>query len=328
MGKKKKYLIGMDLGGTKLLTVLMDRHFKILAQKKSKIESAKGEKYFLHTVTESVRETAEDAGVKMDSLAAAGMGAPGIIQPKKGMVLISPNIPFLKNYPLKAKLEKCLRIPVVLENDANTGLIGEHEFGAAKGYSDVIGLFMGTGIGGAILLNGKLHRGVINAAGEAGHMILQRDGALCGCGQRGCLEAYGGRVAIASEAAVLAVRQKAKNLFRETGTEVSKIKSGVLAKSIRAGDESLEELIRERASWTGVAMANIANLLNPEMFVLGGGMVEALGNIIVKEAKETMLKYGMPAIVKNVKVIPAKLKDYSIVKGAGKLAADLVWKNQ
>lgn len=323
--QKKKYLIGMDLGGTKLLTTLMNRHFEIIAERKYKIETAKGERHFLNTVFGSIQDVLDDAGLKAGSLAAAGMGSPGVIHFKKGIVLACPNIPFLKNYPLRAKLEKRLRIPIALENDVNAGLFGEHQFGAAKGYSDVVGLFMGTGIGGALILNGRLHRGASGSAGEAGHMIMQRGGALCGCGQRGCLEAYAGRVAIAGEAAVLATRQKARNLFRETGTEVSKMKSGVLAKAIRGGDHAIEVLIRERAAWVGVAMANIANLINPEMIVLGGGVVEAMSEIIVKEAEKSMRRHGMPDITQHVKVVPAKLKDHAIVKGAAKLAAGLVW---
>ena len=323
---KRKYLIGMDLGGTKLLTAVMNRHFKIIAERKYKIEIARGEKYFLNTLFESIEDVLEDAGLKTSALAAVGMGSPGVIHLKKGMILACPNIPFLKNYPLRAKLEKRLGVPVALENDANAGLYGEHQFGAARGYSEVAGLFLGTGIGGALILNGRLHRGATGSAGEAGHMIMQKDGPLCGCGQRGCLEAYAGRVAISGEAAVLAARQKAKSLFREVGTEVSKIKSGALAKAIRAGDHAIEALIRERAQWVGAAMANIANLLNPEMIVLGGGMVEAMDGIIVKEAEKSMRLLGMPDITRQVKVGPAQLKDQAIIKGAAKLAADLVWK--
>ena len=323
---KRKYLIGMDLGGTKLLTSLLNRDFKIIAESKSKVEPSKGEKVFLNTVLESIQDVLEEAGLKAGALAAAGMGSPGIIHPKKGIVVTSPNIPFLRNYPLKAKLGKYLGVPVALENDVNMGLLGEHFFGAARGYSDVVGLFMGTGIGGALILNGRLHRGVTGAAGEAGHMILQKDGALCGCGQRGCLEAYAGRIAIAGEAAVLAARQKARVLFADAGTEVSKIKSGVLAKAIRGGDHAVESLIRKKAELVGIAMANIANLLSPELIVLGGGLVEAMGDIIVKEAEKSMLRHGMPDIVKRVKVVPAQLKDHAIVRGAAKLAADLVWK--
>ncbi len=323
---KRKYLIGMDLGGTKLLTSLMNKDFKIIAEKKCKIEPSRGEKFFLNTVLENVQDVLDEAGLKAGSLAAVGIGSPGIIHPKKGIVLTSPNIPFLKNYPLRAKLEKHFRLPVALENDVNTGLLGEYFFGAARGYSDVVGIFMGTGIGGALILNGRLHRGMSGAAGEVGHMIMQKNGALCGCGQRGCLEAYAGRIAISGEAAVLAARQKAKALFREAGTEVSKIKSGVLAKSIRGGDHAVEAMLREKAGLVGIAMANIANLLSPELIVLGGGLVEALNGMIIREAEKSMLRHGMPDIVKHVKVAAAQLKDHAIVKGAAKLAADLVWK--
>ena len=323
MGKpKKKYYAGIDIGGTKLLTAIFDKDLRLLNTEKAKVEVSKGRAYFLDTLTGTLESALKKSGLDLKNLKAVGLGCPGIIQKSEGRVAVSPNLPFLKHFPLAKKLSDRLKTKVVIENDVNAGLYGEFRFGAAKGYKHVIGIFLGTGIGGGVILNGELFYGASGAAGEIGHMNVRENGKLCGCGQRGCLESEAGRIAIASEAAVLAARQKARNLYKLAGTEVSKIKSGVLAKAIAHGDRAIEELIIEKSKLLGRAMAGIANLLSPELFVLGGGLVEALGKTIVGTARDAMHDYAMPDVVRPIKVVPAKLKDYAGVIGAACLAAE------
>lgn len=320
--KKRKYVIGIDLGGTKMLTGVLNKKFRILATEKTRMQVDKGEKYFFNAIVESVFHVLDEVKAGMESIYAIGVGCPGIIDVKEGVVVSSPNISFLKNYPLGKKLSKYFDVPVVLENDVNAGLYGELQFGSAKGYSDVIGIFLGTGIGGALIFDGKLFRGAIGAAGEIGHTLVNPMGAMCGCGKRGCLETEIGRPAIASEAAVLALKNHAPKLMKISGTDISKIKSGALEAAIEAGDRSIKNLVKNKSRMLGIAMANLVNVLNPELIVLGGGLVEAMGKIIVPEAEDSMHQYAMDALVKNVKVVPATLKDYAIVKGAAKLAEE------
>lgn len=323
MGKSKnKYWIGIDLGGTKLLTTLLDHRFHIVASSKEKVDAAKGSKVFLSLFEQSIREVLKDADISKKQIGGIGIGAPGIIDRKKGEIVFCPNIPFLNGFKLGPFLSRKFGVPVVLENDANTGIYGEYELGAARGYKDVIGIFIGTGIGGGLLINGEIHTGCSGAAGEIGHMIIDPDGPLCGCGQRGCLEAFSGRLAMAGEAAVMAARGQAKRIAKEAGTEVSKIKSGVLEKAITGGDKKIQKMVRERAALVGRAMANLANFMNPELFVLGGGVVEAMP-FIVKEAEKAMRENVMVNIGSHVKVVAAELGDHAIVKGAGKLAAGI-----
>lgn len=326
MGKKKNYWIGIDLGGTKMLTGLLDGKFKVRAEEKVKVDVSKGAKNLLANIKESVNRVLEDGGVKAKQLGGIGIGCPGIIDTQKGKVVSSPNIPFLKGFNFAGKIGKMFHVPVRLENDVNTGLFGEHQFGAAKGYDHVVGIFVGTGIGGALIINGELYHG-LGAAGEIGHTLLDLNGPLCGCGQRGCLEAFTGRIAIASEAAVLAVKQQAPHLYDSIGGDISKIKSKVISKAIQEGDEPLKELIRYKSQILGRAMANVVNLLNPEMIVLGGGVVEAMPKLIVNEARQAMLARAMKPMGKQVKVVEAKLGDHAIVKGAAKLIFDYVGKD-
>ncbi|MBI4970855.1 MAG: ROK family protein [Candidatus Omnitrophica bacterium] len=320
--KKRKYFIGIDLGGTKMLTGLLDKKFRLISTLKTKVQVDKGEKYFFGAIVDSVLQVLNGAKVGLESVAAIGVGCPGIIDVKEGVVVSSPNISFLNNLSLGKKLSKYFDVPVTLENDVNVGLYGEFHFGAARGYSHVIGIFLGTGIGGALILNGKLYQGSMGAAGEIGHTLVDPLGPVCGCGNRGCLETEIGRPAIAAEAAMLALKNRAPKLLKMSGTDISKIKSGALAAAIKAGDAAIKTLVKNKAKLLGMAMANIVNVLNPEIIVLGGGVVEAMGKIIIPEADESMRHYAMSGLVKNVKVVAAKLKDYSIVMGAAKLAQE------
>ncbi len=319
--KKKKFWIGIDLGGTKLLTAVLDQRFRVVASVKNKVDASKGPKKFLEDLEDSIREALKESRVQKSKIGGIGIGAPGIMDRKKGEIVFCPNIPFLNGFRLGNVLQKKFGVHAVLENDANTGLYGESELGAARGYKDVIGIFVGTGVGGGILIDGKIYSGVSGSAGEIGHMVLDPSGPSCGCGQRGCLEAYTGRLAMAGEAAVLASRGQAKRLYREAGTEVSKIKSGVLAKAVFSGDKKIEKMIKERAGRLGMAMAGLANFMSPELFVLGGGVVEAMP-FIVKEAEKSMRHFVMPKIGAHIRVVPAQLGDHAIIKGAARLAAD------
>ena len=157
--KKRKYIIGMDIGGTKMLTGLLDKNFKLHATQKMKVEPQKGIKHFVKSIEDSIHDVLGESGVKISEVAYIGIGCPGMIDFKSGTGYLSPNIAFLKNFPLADKLRKSFHVPVLVENDVNAGLYGEHQFGAAKGYDHVVGIFLGTGIGGGIILDGNLYRG-------------------------------------------------------------------------------------------------------------------------------------------------------------------------
>ncbi len=318
--KTKRYTIGVDIGGTKVLTALLDEQFKVVTSLKSKVKLSKGRSYFLDTIVDHCRGVIEQGQVSPKKIAAVGVGCPGMIEFPKGIVCLSPNIAFLKNYALQEKLKKRLKIPVFVENDVNAGLYGEYRLGSAKGYKHVFGIFLGTGVGGAMILDGKLFRGVTGGAGEVGHIFLSA-GFLNG---KNTLEEMVGRHAIASEAALLLLKNKAKNLQRLVDDDVQKIKSGVLAEAVREGDRAVRELILSKAEILGIAMANVVNLLNPELIVLGGGVMEALGQVILPEAVRSMKKHALKPLVKSVHVVPARLKDLSVATGAAKLAHEWV----
>ncbi|MFZ5802645.1 MAG: ROK family protein [Candidatus Omnitrophota bacterium] len=319
--KKKKYLIGIDIGGTKMMAALLDRRFRLLASSKCRVELEKGEKGFLKTLDETVAEILAKKRLKLRQVLALGVGCPGMIDFASGKVTYSPNIPFLKNYPLRTVLKKRFHLPVVVENDVNAGIYGEYQFGAARGARNVVGIFLGTGVGGGLILDGKLYRGTTGAAGEIGHTFLSLPASFEE-NRDGTVERMLGRLAIAAEAGMLMLRERARHLHQAVDYDIKKIKSGVLSRSIRSGDSDLRELILRKARILGMAMANIVNLLNPERIVLGGGLMEAMGDLILPQAVKTMEKYALKPVVKSVKVVAAQLKDYAGAQGAAKLALD------
>jgi glucokinase len=322
MGNHERYTLGIDVGGTKILTALLDPSFRIVAEYKEKTRPDKGVDHFLKTIANAVRSVLKEAGVDRKKILAAGVGCPGFIHDGRGTVLASPNIPFLKSFPLAGNLQEELNVPVVIGNDVQTGLYGEHQFGAAKGYANVAGIFMGTGIGGALILNNQLYRGSTGSAGEIGHVVYDPGGPRCGCGRQGCFEAFAGRLAIAAEAAITVARLKAPHLAEKSGTDLREIKSGAIAKAIEAGDRAIEQIIREKGRIVGSMMANLVNFVNPDLIVLGGGVVEAMPSLIAREAERVMREEAIGPSARHVRVSVAKLGDYSVVMGAAKRALD------
>ncbi len=316
----KKYLIGLDIGGTKILAGLIRPNFTVVATEKLKVEPHRGLAVFIKSLSSAVNELLIENDLTEKNITAVGAGCPGVIDPQTGIVQISPNLTFLKKCPLKSILQKAFHSPAFVENDVNAGIYGEQQFGAAKKAQHVLGIFLGTGVGGGLILNGKLYRGFTQAAGEIGHTFMNLP---FGSGLiRPTLENMTGRLALASEAGLLLMKQKAPHLYKDVGTDLKALKSGAFARAIRAGDSEVKSLIQSKARVLGISMANAVNLLSPEMIVLGGGLVEALGNIILPEAEKTMRQYAMPDLVKPVKVRSALLGDYAVMLGAAKLAFD------
>ncbi len=323
MAKKKnskKFLIGIDIGGTKVLAGLLKPDFSIVATQKLKVEAHRGRAHFFNELTSAIDELLVENELTLKNLTAIGVGCPGIIDPATGVVRVSPNISFLKNCPLKKMLKKKFRVPVAVENDVNAGLYGEQQFGAAKNAKHVVGIFLGTGVGGALIFDGKLYRGFTQAAGEIGHTFMTIPSSQDE--PRPTLENMTGRLAISADAGWLLMKQKAPALFKNTGTDLKNLKSGALARSVRAGDLEIKKMIQAKARVLGIAMANVVNLVSPELIILGGGLTEALHMVIIPEAEKTMRAYAMQDLVRPVKVRAAKLGDYAVMLGAAKLATD------
>ncbi|MDW7760395.1 MAG: ROK family protein [Acidobacteriota bacterium] len=318
---KASHWIGFDLGGTKMMAVVFDGSFRLLASRKAKTKGLNGKNDGLERIRTTICGALEDAGIEAGKLAGIGVGCPGPLNLDRGIILHAPNLGW-RNVNLKSSLEKAFQCPAVIANDVDAGTYGEYRFGAGRGARCVLGIFPGTGIGGACIYEGRILRGRTGSCMEIGHVKVQPEGRLCGCGRRGCLESTAGRLAISAEAAAAVYRGEAPILQSLGGTDIANFKSGTLAKSIKGGDAAIENIVRAAARHIGSAAADAVNLLAPDVIVLGGGLVEALPDLIVGEVRETVLARIMPAFAKGLKIVPAELGDNAVVMGAAALAAE------
>jgi glucokinase len=313
--------IGVDLGGTKILAGVFDDKMQLLSSSKLSTKALRGYDSVVERISRCVRDAADEGDFSLKQVRGIGIGAPGSIRPETGEVIFAPNLKW-RDVPLKRDLEKYLGIPVFVENDCTVCTIGVHrvEFGGKP--RNLIGIFLGTGIGGGLILNGELYSGSNRTAGEVGHMVLQVGGARCGCGNRGCFEALASRSAIFRRLEQEA-KDGAKTLltdFVKEGGRISELKSGDLKKALRRGDKLVERVIEDAAEYTGIAVANLMNVFNPELVVLGGGVMDALEDQMLAIIIETARDYAMPGTTKNVDIVASKLGDNAGITGAAVLA--------
>ncbi len=317
----RKYWMGFDLGGTKMMGAVFNEDFKLLGYERQKTKAYEGEKEGVGRIIETIKEAVAKSGIKDERLAGIGVGSPGPLDLDKGIILSTPNLGW-KDVPIKEILEKAFDCPTVIANDVDAGTYGEYRFGSAQKARCVLGVFPGTGIGGGCVYEGKIVRGKNSSCMEIGHMQVQPRGRVCGCGQRGCLETVSSRLAIASEAAAAAYRGEAPHLRELAGTDISEIKSSVLKKAIDAGDTVVERIVRNAAQYIGIAIANAVNLLAPDIVVLGGGLIEAMADLFLGEIRKTVDNRAMKAFTKSLKITAAQLGDNATAMGAAALIAD------
>jgi len=312
---KQSCWFGFDLGGTKMLAEVYDSEFEPLARRRRKTKGFEGAKAGIERIVETIQQTLEEAQVDADKLGGIGIGCPGSIDLDKGTILEAANLGW-KGVKLRDSLESVFGCPVVVINDVDAGVYGEYRFGAAKNARCVVGVFPGTGIGGGCVYEGKIFRGKQFSCLEIGHMQVMSGGRLCGCGRYGCLETEASRLAIASEAAKAAYRGEAPHLMKIAGTNLAEIRSGQIAEAVREGDKAVEQIVSRAAGLLGVAVGDLANLLLPDTVVLGGGLVEAMPDLITKAVEQAAFARMMPSFTKSVRIVPAKLGDDAAIRGA------------
>jgi glucokinase len=241
---------------------------------------------------------------------AVGIGVPGAVDVKKGKVLMAPNLGW-RNINMRKIMQKKLKLPVSIGNDVDLGVFGEQHYGAAKNIRNVVGVFWGTGIGGGIIISGKLHNGFSQTSGELGHMVADPNGPVCTCGNKGCLESIAGKWAIQRD---WRVYQKAKsNTASHKVLRSKQIKEAFLNK-----DPFFSESLGKACKYLGMSLASIVNLINPEVIVLGGGMIESMENELLPLIREAMDESIFPSAKVTLKT--AILGDYAIIAGSAALA--------
>jgi glucokinase len=316
---KQSYWLGFDLGGTKMSACVFNDRFTLLGMEKRKTRSQDGVKAGLLRMVETILGALDQAQIQPSSLRGIGIGYPGPVNSEKGLILSSPNLGW-KNLSLRKALQNYFHTPVFLLNDVDAGVYGESVFGAGRKARCVVGIFIGTGIGGGCVYEGTILQGRAASCFEVGHMQVLPEGPLCGCGKRGCLEAVASRLAISAAAAVSAQRGESPFLLKSAGMDLTKIRSSVLAASIGAKDQTVRKIVQEAARWIGIGVANLVNLLLPEIVILGGGVVEAMPDLFCREVLKTANDRTMPVFQNRFKVVPASLGDHATALGVAAFA--------
>ena len=317
---KAEYFVGVDLGGTKVLSGVFKNSLECIGTAKVSTKAQRGVDKVIERVARSVQDAVDEADLSMKQVAAVGIGAPGAVDFGSGTVIFAPNLEGWKDVALKKDLEKQLGVPVFVENDANIAVLGVHVAELKAKPKHVVGIFVGTGIGGGLILNGELFSGFNHTAGEIGHMVVDVNGPKCGCGNKGCIEALASRTAIFQQIKA-GVKDGEKTILTEMlGDDLSDLRSGDLRKAIRRGDKFVDRIVEGAAEYIGIATANLINVLGPEVVVLGGGVIEALADEMMSVIVETAKDYAMPGTMKDVDIIASKLGDNAGITGAAVLA--------
>ncbi len=321
---EKAYALGIDLGGTKILAAVVDvKSGEVVASARKRTRAERGQEFVSQRINELAMEALAAAKLPNDAILAAGVGAAGQIDRKAGVILDAPNLG-VRDMPLAAHLGKLFNKPVAVGNDVEVAALGEYLHGSGKGYKNFICVFVGTGIGGGIVQNGSMYTGLTGTAGEVGHMIIQAGGRICGCGARGCLEAYASRTAI-TKAIMADIHHGRSSILADDAARQLRegetiIRSGILANAIQQKDELTIEIVSEAANYLGYGLGSIMNIYNPESIILGGGVIEAL-DLLFDTAVHRARTIALSGPARKTAILRAKLGDFSGVVGAACLAA-------
>ena len=326
----KQLAVGVDFGGTKCLSAVVDvTTGKVLGTGKKKTRSDDGPKQLMERIYATIDDALKAANVESGDLAGIAVGIAGQVDAEKGLLLGTANLArSVVDLPMAAQLTKRYGVPAALRNDVQIAAVGEARFGAGKGVDDFMCVFVGTGIGGAIVRHGELVHGAAGSAGELGHTVVMANGRICGCGGQGHLEAYASRTAI-TNVLMGEMRRGRKTILRELMPDVDPvhpwesgtIRAGVLKKAVESGDEVTIAAIKEAGRFLGYGLASIVNVLNPQRIILGGGAIEAV-DLLFDEAEKSTRREALPVAGDRVEIVKAGLGDDSGVVGAAVIAAE------
>jgi glucokinase len=330
MAPQRGYALGIDFGGTKLLAGVVDlANGKVVATAKKKTSAADGPDELMERVFEAGEAALKAAKRKPNELAGVGVGVAGQVDADRGLLLGTPNLSqAIVDLPMARRLTERFGVPAALRNDVQIAALGEERFGAGKGAADFLCVFVGTGVGGAIVRDGALVVGAAGTAGEIGHVVVDAGGRLCGCGGHGHLEAYASRTAI-TRSLLGDLRRGRPSMLRELVPDLdpkesplggTAIRSGVLAKAVAGGDELVTETMHETGRYLGLGLASAINLLNPQRIILGGGVIEAV-DLLFDVAALHARREALPTPARTVEIVKAGLGDHAGVVGAALLGA-------
>lgn len=309
--------IGFDLGGTNMGSALVGLDGELIYQNDCATLAHEPSENVIARMKNLIKDCFEKAREKNLNILSIGMGSPGVIDTEKGIIINSPNIPDWNNIEIVDVMNKEFNVPCAIDNDVRVAAMGEYQFGAGKGYKNILCIAIGTGIGGGIILDGKLMRGPTFSMGEIGHLTLKKDGPKCGCGNYGCMEALGSSTAIIREAKK-AIDNNESDILKTLMEESKELSTYIVAQAAEKGDKKALEIITQAAEWVGIGLAGVVNLINPEIIIIGGG-VSLAGDIIFNPIINEIKKRSLKIPGQFVKVVPASLGDFAGMVGASAL---------
>jgi glucokinase len=317
---RRRFIVGVDLGGTNIAAGAMTQDgSESFAMRSIPTHSTMGDEAVAERMVTLVEEVIRDTIAATDSargdFLGVGVGAPGPLDRRHGVVLVAPNLGW-KDFPLRQRIHERLTLPTTLDNDANCATFGEWWQGAARGGTNVVGLTIGTGIGGGLILNGQLYHGSSDMAGEIGHTTIDLNGRHCKCGNYGCLEAYASGPAIATRAREVLVREEGESAIPAmVDGKLADITAQIVYDAAKAGDAVANEIVRDTARYLGAGIANLLNIFNPDIVVIAGGVTAAGDALFVPLRAEVRRRAFSPA-VKAVRIVPGELPGTAGVVGA------------
>ena len=313
---KTSLYVGADVGGTNITTLLVEESGRVIARNRGRTPTRGGRQTTLSVIVKTVDKLLSQAQVKPRDVTAIGLAVAGIVDSEKGLVVVTPNM-HLSGLQIVKPMQERFGVPVALGNDVDLGTLGEAWLGAARGARSVVGIFIGTGIGGGIIYDGRLIRGARQAAGEIGHIVMMPGGPLCGCGNRGCYEALASRTAIERDIreAIAAGRETIVTELLD-GDLSQRIKSGTLKKALKKGDPLVTEIMERASEITGYACLSVRHLLDPEVTVLGGGVIEACRQWVMPVVQRVLAADALPGARKGGRIVTSVLGDDACALGA------------
>ncbi len=312
---RKPYAIGIDVGGTKIAAGLVDRNGQVLHRFSTRAHAEQLPEFVIATIEQAYQAVVQNSGVDPAQIEAVGLGFPGNTNSKTGMVLFSSNLPEWDHFPLRDTVAKRIGTPVVLENDANLAALGEHRFGVGRGTQHMCYVTFSTGYGIGIILNGEPYVGHIGSAGELGHVVININGPLCTCGKRGCIMAYASGIGISRMVYEKIATGVPTMLLDRLAPDGQRVNAEIVATAAKQGDTVAQEILRTAGYYAGVGLSMIIQILNPELIVVGGGLVR-IGSLVWEPALAAMREHTQPELWDSVRIVPWQLEDDLGILGA------------
>ena len=316
--KKNNLALGIDLGGSAIKAGIVDAQGEILRDTTVPAEANLGPAHVIDQIKKSIRQLLDGFSIKEEGFVGIGVGSPGSVDLDGGTVKYPPNFPGWTVVRLGEALQKEFGLRTKVDNDANAAAVGEAKFGAGVGHKDFIMVTLGTGVGGGLILDGKLYRGPFGGAGELGHMTIDYNGPLCNCGSRGCVEAHVSAKYLTQRAVERVQRNPESKILKLVEGDVTRINPKIVSLAAQEGDSTALGIIEDTGTYLGVGLANVVNLLDVRIIIIGGGIARA-GKPLFDAVEESVKKHVLRPMSEGLEVLPAKLGNQAGILGAAAL---------